>query len=83
MKKIKLELNDHMLLEKIWKAVETFMQQKTFIKKEITAIKNYASTLKLSYSNIASQGHKKICYQNSNYSFYCFIQEIETKLSLD
>ena len=44
--KTKLEPNNHMLLDKIWKAPNASADRKTFIKEQITAIKNSSPTTK-------------------------------------
>ena len=52
--KTKQEPNNHVLFEEIRKAAIASTRHKTFIKEQITAIKNSAPTSNLSYANVAS-----------------------------
>lgn len=54
--KAKQESNNHILLDKIRKAIDASAHCKIFIKEQITVIKNSIPTSKLTYTNVASQG---------------------------
>lgn len=55
-KKTKQETNNHVLLDKIWKAADASARCKTFIEEQITILKNSISApaFKPTYANIAS-----------------------------
>lgn len=54
--KTKYEPNNHVLLDEIQKAADASARRETFMKEQITAIKNSSPTTKQSYADITSRG---------------------------